>query len=626
MDPLTDALATARSALRPPPRLSLSGWAERYAYLSPETSAEPGKFHAFPYQIGIMDAVTDPAVERITVMKSARIGYTKLLDHVLGYFIHHDPAPVLIVQPRVEDAEDYSRTEIAPMLRDTPVLEAIAGDLKAKDSDQRILKRMFKNGSSVSFVGANSPAGFRRITARVVCFDEVDGYPPEGAGEEGDQITLGIKRSETFWNRKIILGSTPTVTEVSRIAKSYADSDQRNYHVPCPHCGTFQTLKWANLTWDKKLDENGNTLEHRPETAHFICEACQERIEERHKPAMIAAGQWIAEKPFKGHAGFAIWAAYSLWPNASWANLAREFLRVRRDRMLLRTFTNVVLGETWNEDYQIVDGHQLRLRGENYSPDSLPDTIRVLVAGVDTHPDRFEVLVLGFGAAEESWVVDFQVPYGDPGQQAAWVALDQLFLRSYKTDSGRTLRISAACIDSGGHHAQQVVNFCGSRRARRVYAIKGMSGSSKQPIWPLHASRTRTNQQVFMLNVDKAKQLIYSRLRIDKPGPGYMHFPAGDPCGEDFFEQLTSERVITKYRMGMAYHVWELPPNKSNEVLDCCVYAIAARESMPWLRFDTMVAAPRPPLPGEQPIVSPFPQPSLPTQERAARLAKLLAQ
>jgi phage terminase large subunit GpA-like protein len=626
MDALSDALLTARSALRPPPRFSLSEWAEQHAYLSPETSSEPGKFHAFAYQIAIMDAMTDPSIEIITVMKSARVGYTRLLDHLVGYHIHHDPAPVLVVQPRVEDAEDYSRTEIAPMLRDTPCLAAIAGDLKAKDSDQRILKRMFRNGASVSFVGANSPAGFRRITARVVCFDEVDAYPVEGAGEEGDQVKLGIKRSETFWNRKIVLGSTPLVTETSRIARSYAESDRRRYHVPCPHCGVFQTLKWPNLQWGKDIDANGNTLTHYPETAHFVCEGCQERIEEHHKPAMVAAGQWIAERPFKGHAGFHIWAAYSLWPNAAWSNLAREHLAAGKDRGLRKTFTNLVLGETWDEQYETVDGNQLRLRGENYGTDCLPDAIQTLTAGIDTHDDRFELIVLGFGAQEETWVVDFQVPYGDPGQQSAWIGLDQLLLREYNTDRGRTLRIKAVCIDSGGHHAQSVVNFCQSRRARRIYAIKGISGASKQPIWPLHASRTHTNQQVFLINVDKAKQLIYARLRNDKSGPNFMHFPAGEPYGEEFFDQLTSERVITKYKMGIPFHVWELPPNRNNEVLDCCAYAIAARESMPWLRFDTMVAAPHPHAPGERPP-SPFPGPtSEAMQERAARLAKLLAQ
>ena len=167
-------------------------------------------------------------------MKSARVGYTKMLDHAIGYYLHQDPSPILLVQPRVEDAEDYSKTEIAPMLRDTPVLAAIAGDPKSKKTDQTILKKTMLNGASVTLVGANSPGGFRRITCRIVLFDEVDGYPAGGAGAEGDQIALGKKRSETFWNRKVVLGSTPTVKGVSRIEKAFAETDQRYYFVPLP--------------------------------------------------------------------------------------------------------------------------------------------------------------------------------------------------------------------------------------------------------------------------------------------------------------------------------------------------------------------------------------------------------
>lgn len=201
----TGELRQRRSDVRPPEPLSLSEWANKYAVLSKETSAQTGRFRSFAYQDGMMDAITDPAVTQVSVMKSARVGYTKILDHVVGYYLAHDPSPILIVQPRVEDAEDYSKTEIAPMLRDTPVLAEICGDPKAKDSNQTILKKTFANGANLTLVGANSPGGFRRITCRIILFDEVDGYPSGGAGVEGDQIALGIKRSETFWNRKIAL-------------------------------------------------------------------------------------------------------------------------------------------------------------------------------------------------------------------------------------------------------------------------------------------------------------------------------------------------------------------------------------------------------------------------------------
>jgi terminase, large subunit len=588
-----DALITARGeAIKPPPRLSLSQWAARFAYLSPETSAAPGRFEAFAYQNGILDAVTDPAVRQVTVMKSARVGYTECLDHIVGYFIHQDPAPVLVVQPRVEDAEDYSRTEIAPMLRDTPALAAISGDLKAKDSNQRILKRVFRNGASVSFVGANSPGGFRRITARIVCFDEVDGYPSEGAGVEGDQITLGTKRSESFWNRKIVIGSTPTVKGASRIEKAWAESDQRRYHVPCPHCGHVQVLKWERLQWDKTAEGV-----HLPDTAHFVCEGAGCVIEERDKSWMINQGEWIADKPSVGHAGFHIWAAYSLFPNAAWRHLVAEFLRVRRDPVLLRTFVNLVLGETWEEAAETVEGSSLLARGESYGPGSIPDAVLLLGAGVDTQGDRLEVQIIGWGLREEAWAVDYHVLHGDPAQQQVWNELDELLLAKYLTDTGRELRIRAACLDTGGNHANQVLAFCRTRRSRRVFPIKGAAGP--RPIWPKRASRTKTTDTLFILGVDTAKDAIYGRLRIQKQGPGYIHFPAGEDFGAEYFEQLTSERVVTRYRQGRPYRFWELPPGKRNEGLDTFVYALAARMSLT-VRLDRdapppmLVAPPRP--------------------------------
>ena len=310
--------AARREALSPPPVLTLSEWAAQHARLPAGTNAMPGRFQAFAYQRGWLDAITDPAVRQVSIMKSARVGYTRCLDHAVGYYVHQDPSPILMVLPRIEDCEDFSRSEILPMLTDTPVLAALTGDIKTRDANQRILKRMFRNGASIAFVGANSPAGFRRISARVVLLDEVDGFPFE-AGFEGDQILLAQKRSETFWNRRCILGSTPTLKYQSRIEKAFLDSDQRHFHVPCPSCGQFQVLKWENLRWDKAPDGT-----HLPHTAHFVCERHGCIIEEHHKPAMIAAGRWVAEKQFTGHAGFHLWTAYSLFPNASWQNISRR--------------------------------------------------------------------------------------------------------------------------------------------------------------------------------------------------------------------------------------------------------------------------------------------------------------
>lgn len=251
---------------RPPRKLTLSEWADEYAYLSAETSAESGKWHSYPYQRGIMDAITDRNIERVVIMKSARVGYTKIINHAIAYHIHQDPCPMMVVQPTDQDAEDYSKDEIGPLFRDTPVLQDLVAEDKSRTSTNTLRKKIFPGGQLL-LVGANAPTGFRRVTVRVVFFDEVDGYPAE-AGTEGDQIRLGIRRTDTFWNRKIILGSTPTTKGYSRVENYFELTDQRRYFVPCPFCGHMQYLRFPQFKW-----ETG-----KPETTKYECEKCQELI------------------------------------------------------------------------------------------------------------------------------------------------------------------------------------------------------------------------------------------------------------------------------------------------------------------------------------------------------------
>ena len=567
-----------RLALKPPPKLSLSEWANTYGVLSKETSSEPGRFRSFPYQDGIMDAITDPKITTVTVMKSARVGYTRILDHTVGYFLHQDPSPILVVQPRVEDAEDYSRTEIAPMLRDTPVLAELTGELKSRDSDQRLLKRSFKNGATITFVGANSPGGFRRITTRIVCFDEVDGYPVAGAGNEGDQIKLGIKRTETFWNRKIILGSTPTVKGMSRIESSYEESDQREYYVPCPHCGYMQTIKWRNIKWGRL--ESG---EPDFDNIFLVCEDKGCEIAETNKHYMVKNGEWRAHKPTNRHAGFKIWAGYSLFPNASWTNIVKEWYSVHRDPLLRKTFVNLVLGETWEDDAETVDPNSLMARAEEWSKVPLP--VKVITAGVDVQDDRFEVEVVGWTTGEESWSLSHHIIYGDPAAPHIWKELEAYLTRSWEREDGAIMPIRMACIDSGGHHTQAVYAFV-KNKGHRVRAIKG---SENGPVWPLRASRNnKAKVHLWMVGTHSAKDSIYARLRLSTPGPGYCHFPKNRDMA--YYDQLTSEVVKIKFTNGFKKRFYELPPNKRNEALDIRVYAYAALVSLN-IRWGDLAAA-----------------------------------
>lgn len=561
-DKMQDVWSTA---LTPRERLDLDTWAEQNAILSAENSAEPGKWKSKPYQRGMMNAITDPAVEMISVIKSARVGYTKILDHAIGYFIDQDPAPMLMVQPTVEDAEDYSKSQVKPMLEDTPCLRG-----KIKDDTETIVKKEF-TGGSLRMIGANSPRGFRRITVRLVMFDEVDGYPVQGAGTEGDQIKLGIKRTDTFWNRKIILGSTPTVKGASRIEASYDKSDQRKYHVPCPFCKEKQVLKFGGpfeaygLKWPK--DE--------PHNAYYECEHCHEAIEEKHKEWMLENGEWIADKPFAGHAGFHIWAAYSTFPNAAWGKIVQEFLEAKGDPLLLQVFINTVLGESWEHmGSDTTPKHELMARRELYDAE-VPEGVVLLTAGVDVQDNRLEFEITGWGKNEESWMIRYGIIDGDPAQPAVWRKLDAELVKQRKYADGRKIRVAATCIDSGGHHTQKAYQFCRERAGRNIYAIKGRSErkGERHPVWPRTPSRKGSNTW-YLLGGNASRDVVYSRLALEEPGAGYCHFP--DWVTEEYFEQLTAETLVVEQTSGVRYTTWKTKRNTRNEAADCRVYSYGA--------------------------------------------------
>ncbi len=555
------------SSMRPPPKLSLSEWADTYAVLSVENASEPGKFYSIAYQRGIMDAISDSKSKKIVFMKSARVGATKIMDHAIGYYIHQDPSPIFSVQPTIDDAKDYSVEEIAPMLRDTSVLNELTISEKEKGSGVTQKRRKFTNGASVRFTGANSPAGFRRITVRVVLLDEVDGYPASGAGNEGDPIALAIKRTETFHNRRIFIASTPTVKGVSRIEREFELSDKRFYFVPCPHCGEYQRLKFENMKWP----------EGEPGKAYFMCEHNGCVIEEEHKTEMIEKGEWRATAE-SDTIGFHIWAAYSLFPNAAWGEIAKEHVDIKhaKDFQKRQVFTNTVLGETWEDRGERVNPKGLITRREKYT--KAPAGVCVVTAGVDIQNNRIEVEIVGWGMGNESWGLGKYVLPGDTLMDDVWNRLDELINTPVEHELGFSLPIAVCCIDSG-FAMTKVQAFCDVRGHRNVWAIKGMAGN--EPLWPKKASkRNKGNSLYFQIGTWEGKERIYQGLRVESYGDNYCHFNYNG-YDEEHFSQLTAEEVRTVYKKGQPVREWHLKQGvQRNESLDCRVYALAGLEAL----------------------------------------------
>lgn len=495
-------------------------------------------------------------------MKSAQVGWTEILNNVIGFHVDQDPSPVLLMQPTLEMAEAWSKDRLAPMIRDTPCLRDRIADPKARDSGNTLLHKRF-TGGHLTIVGANSPAGLASRPIRVLLCDEVDRFPVS-AGTEGDPVDLARKRTTTFWNRKVMLGSTPTVKGASRIEAAFEQSDQRYYFVPCPHCNEFQRLVWPQVHWDQG----------KPETAHYVCSSCGAMLGDKDKAGMLRRGEWRGTKPFDGVAGFHISELYSPW--VTWRQMAESFLRAKLLPETLKTWINTALGETWEEDGSTVEPGSLLERRETYGPEQIPSGVLSLTVGGDVQNDRVELQLNGWGADEENWILEQHVIRGDPDSAALWQEVDEYLLRQYTTEDGRRLLVDAAAIDSGGLSTQSVYNFVVSRKRRRVWAVKGMAGTGKLA-WPKKASKTpKSRAMVFILGVDTIKSTLYGRIgKITEPGPGYVHLPVS--ADEDFCKQLTSEKAVTKYVRGRSTVVW-LPRASgiAQEAQDCWVYAYAA--------------------------------------------------
>ncbi|MBK7251938.1 MAG: phage terminase large subunit family protein [Gammaproteobacteria bacterium] len=545
----------------PPPVLTVSQWADRFRQLSRESSAEPGQWQTsrVPYLREVMDSLNDPATEQVWFQKSAQVGATEALNNLVGFFMSQDPAPLLVVQPTVEMAETWSKDRLGPMIRDTAALSGLVASAKAREGTNTLLAKEFPGGR-LALAGANSAAGLASRPVRVLLMDEVDRYPPS-ASDEGDPCNLAMKRTQTFWNRRVFACSTPTLKGHSRIEAGYLSGDQRQFWVPCPHCGEFQTLKWSQVKYD----------EDAPKDARYCCEHCGTLIDEVDKNGMVSRGEWRASARFNGIASFRISELYS--PFSTWGRMAAQYEQDKKFPETLKTFVNTSLGEPFESQGDGVEGTGLVARRESYTAQSLPEGVLLLTAGVDVQGNRLEVSVWGWGADEEAWRVEHVVLRGDPGTPSLWNDLDELFRKRYVTDDGRELIIEAAAIDSGGHFTQTVYGYCATRKKYRLWAIKGFAGFGKL-IWPKAASKAgKTSGDLFLVGVDTAKDLLYGRLRsILDDGPGYIHFDATfDQADAD---QISGEKII--YKMVGGRRVRRFQPVSDDapvEQLDCFVYA-----------------------------------------------------
>ena len=584
-----------REFLSPPERLTVTEWAEQHRILSGKDSAEPGPYRVSrtPYAREPQDALSAYSrVEEVVLMWGAQTSKTTLASNWVGYLADVNPGPVMIVQPTIDMAKRYSRQRLMPMIQESPRLRLKVRENRSRDEANTTLLKEFPGGF-MAIAGANSAAGLRSMPVRDLVTDEEDGYPLDVDGE-GDPVQLARARQTTFSRRKHLRTSTPTTRDVSRIEAAYLASDRCRYHVPCPHCGELQQLEWGadkphGIRWDR--DADGASI---PSTVRYVCAANGCEIREHHKPGMLAAGVWVAESP-GAHGGkirgFHLSSLYSPLGWLSWAELVAEWGRAMEqaragDPSLLRVFINTRLAETFEEQGDRADQHALRKRAADIPLRQVHTGLFVCTAGVDVQGDRLECYVWAWGRGMERQLVDRAVFYGDPSLTESevgspWAALTEYRRTPIHQVSGQPVRILCCMVDSGGHHTQAVYAYTRAHQHMQVFAVKGQSIAGRAILgkptdqdvnW--RGNKIKRGVKLWPVGTDTAKAEIYGRLRHSEPGAGYVwlskHLPA------DVFEQLTAERLVTRYVKGHPKLEWVKPPGKRNEALDCAVYALAA--------------------------------------------------
>jgi phage terminase large subunit GpA-like protein len=562
-----------RAVMQTPPRYLVSEWAERFRYLSREYSAQPGRYSLgiVPYAKEPMDCANNKTVRSVVLMWAAQTTKTTVLENVCGYFIHAEPSPILLVQPSVEMAQAWSKERFNATCRDTPVLRELVTEQKSRTSENTIQLKTFPGGN-LAIIGSNAPSGLAGRPRRVVLLDEVDRYPAS-AGTEGDPVSLALRRTESFWNSVAYLTSTPTVKGFSRIEAEFEQTDKRHWFVPCPACRESQILKWSQVKW-----ESGN-----PPGAWYQCEKCEARWTDAERIAAIKEGEWRATVPFNGKRGYFLNGIYSPFrAKRGFASrlhqMAAEFLEAKAGgHETLKTWTNTFLAETWEDETERLDVQSL-LRGEKYTPQTLPNAVVVVVGGADVQKDRIELEWIGYGPEMESWGIEIAKIYGDTERPEIWQKLTLELTRTFKRADGAVLSPLAFAIDI--HYRPQQVRDWAARHGTRVAVLPIVGSGRLQSTLVVDHFNKSWRQRTWSISTDPAKDTIFSRLQIKEPGPRYCHFPDGYGYSDQWFAQLTSERAVTRYQHGRPKRIYELTSGTRNEALDMRVYILGALDAM----------------------------------------------
>ena len=580
---LNACLAKILSGMKPPEDLTVSQWADKNRRLTSESSAEVGKWRTSrtPYMFDILDSFTDPLIEHIVVVAASQVGKSETINNMVGYCIDQDPGPILLIQPTIDDVKRYSEMRIAPMIRETRCLKRKVADPKSRDAANTKRQKSFPGGVLV-MTGSNVAHDLSSMPIRYVFGDERDRWATS-AGSEGDPWELAVARTRTFYNKKMVEVSTPTVKGASAIENSYNLGTMERWKTQCPHCGEYVELTFDNIRFEYDAAENGDKKIFHISEIFYVCPECGGISDEHTMKSQPA--KWVATVPEarEHHKTRSFWLTAWVSPWATWESIILQFLQAGTDSAKLQVVYNTQFGELWEERGDMASEDDVMARREVYEAE-VPDGVLLLTCGVDTQDDRLEYEVVGHRRFGETWGIKKGVILGRPDTEEVWERLDEVLSHKYKFKSGVSLQISLTFIDEGGHFTQEVRQHCLARQYDHVFAIKGANRPDIPYTAPPKKQKIVVNGKVigqvwvYEIGVNAGKQKIVDNLRVQSPGANYCHFPLRDDYGKQFFKQLMSEHLAYVPKLKHPWQWQKIPGHERNEAFDIRNYNLAACE------------------------------------------------
>ncbi|HBA7495468.1 TPA: phage terminase large subunit family protein [Escherichia coli] len=585
------AIATGLVSLNIPVPLTTVQWADQHYYLPKESSYTPGQWETLPFQVAIMNSMGNDRIRTVNLIKSARVGYTKMLLGVEAYFIEHKSRNSLLFQPTDSAAEDFMKSHVEPTIRDVPVLLELAPWFGRKHRDNTLTLKRFSSGVGFWCLGGAAAKNYREKSVDVVCYDELSSFEPD-VEKEGSPTLLGDKRIEGSVWPKSIRGSTPKIKGFCQIEKAANESAHfMRFYVPCPHCGEAQYLKFGDdattfgLKWEKG----------KPETVYYLCEhnGCAIRQSELDQ----TDGRWICDNtgmwtrdgltfysagdeeiPPPRSISYHIWTAYS--PFTTWVQIVYDWLDALKDPNGVKTFINTTLGEPYEEAVAEKLSFELLLEKVCHYDAQVPLRVVYLTAGIDSQKNRYEIYVWGWAPGEEAFLIDKQIIMGRPEDEDTLKRVDAVIRKKYRHADGTEISISRVCWDTGGIDQDIVYQRSRKHGTFFVLPIKGASVYGKPVIT---MPKKRNQRGVFLCEVgsDTVKEMLYARFALpvvsaSEVAPYTFRFPDNPDIFSDVeAKQLVAEELVEKVVNGRVKLQWDARKRR-NEALDCLVYAYAA--------------------------------------------------